>query len=154
MATGATRGQAYSDDRGQTFVIITQGPDQGNTDVTFTEDYVIWASDDQSGRVFRVDQAGSMETLMGWSQFMWFAVADMQQIYIGTMTSKKQGGERAALLASNDQGNTWQRLMETDVSVGPYDKGFIAESRELSAGGWLYCSSAGGLSYRIRRNPG
>jgi photosystem II stability/assembly factor-like uncharacterized protein len=148
----ATRGQAYSDDRGGTFTVIAAGRDQGHTDVAFSADYVFWASDDQSGRVFRVDrQTGFMETLMGVSQFMWFAVAGDQQVYVGTMTSQKAGGERAALLASADQGNTWQRLLETDPSAGPYDQGFNAESRALSAGGWLYCSG-GAQSYRIRRN--
>lgn len=147
----ATRGQAYSDDRGATFSVLAEGRDQGHTDVTFTNDYVFWASDDQSGRVFRVDrQTGFTEPLMGVSQFMWFAVADSRQVYVGTMTSQKAGGERAALLASADQGNTWQKLMETEPSRGAYDQGFNAESRNLSAAGWLYCAG-GGVSYRIRR---
>jgi hypothetical protein len=147
-----TRGQAYSDDRGATFTTIAQGPDQGHTDVACTDDYVFWASDDQSGRVFRVDRStGASQALMGRSQFMWFAVAGDQQIYIGTGTSRKEGGERAALLASADQGNTWQKLLESELSAGPYDQGFYAESRVLTANGSLYCSDAH-VSYRIRRN--
>lgn len=149
----STRGQAYSDDRGATFTVIAAGRDQGHTDVAFTNDYVFWASDDQSGRVFRADrQTGATETLMGVSQFMWFAVADAQQLYVGTMTSQKAGGERAALLASADQGDTWQKLLETEPSQGAYDQGFNAESRNLSADGWLYCAGAG-ASYRVRRTP-
>lgn len=147
----AQRGQAYSDDYGKTFTIVTQGRDEGNTDVAFTRDYVIWASDDQSGRVFRVNrETGDSETLMGYSQFMWFSVANDEQIYIGTMTSREEGGERACLLASSDQGTTWQKLLETDPSTGPYTQGFLAESRQLSDNGWLYCSDMN-KSYRIRR---
>jgi photosystem II stability/assembly factor-like uncharacterized protein len=147
----ARRGQAYSDNYGETFKIIAQGRDEGNTDVAFTRDYVIWASDDQSGRVFRVSrETGNSETLMGQSQFMWFAVAKDEQIYVGTMTSKEEGGERACLLASSDQGTTWQKLLETDLSTGPYNQGFFAESRQLSSNGWLYCSNMN-KSYRIRR---
>jgi hypothetical protein len=145
------RGQAYSDNYGETFKIIAQGENEGNTDVAFTRDYVIWASDDQSGRVFRVSrETADSETLMGYSQFMWFSVAKDKQIYVGTMTSKEEGGERACLLASNDQGTTWQKLLETDLSTGPYSQGFFAESRELSNNGWLYCSDMN-KSYRIRR---
>lgn len=147
----ATRGQAYSDDRGATFTILAQGRGQGHTDVAFTLDYVFWASDDQSGRILRVErQTGRMQALTGLSQFMWFAVAGGQQVYVGTMASQKAGGERAALLASADQGETWQKLLETEPSAGAYEQGFNAESRALSADGWLYCSG-GGASYRIRR---
>ena len=149
------RGQSYSDDRGATWHAIAEGEREGDTDVACTADYIIWASDDQSGRVFRVSrETGAVETLMGNSQFMWFAVSDKdQQIYIGTVTSATEGGERAALLASSDQGTTWQKLMETGASSGAYDKAFASESRELSEGGWLYCTTDA-KSYRIRRNPG
>jgi hypothetical protein len=149
------RGQSYSDDRGATWHVIAEGEREGDTDVAFTADYVIWASDDQSGRVFRVSrETGGTETLMGNSQFMWFAVTDRrQQIYVGTVTSAPEGGERAALLASSDQGTTWETLIETGVSSGAYDKAVASEPRELSAGGWLYCT-AESKSYRIRRNPG
>ena len=147
------RGQAYSDDRGATFTIIRRGPHQGHTDVAFTRDYVIWVSDDQSGRVFRVNRrTGRNETLLGHSQFMWFAVAADEQVYVGTATSRHEGGERAALLASDDQGQTWQKLLETDVSDGPYGRFLTADSRYLSAGGWLYCM-ADGQPCRVRRDP-
>ncbi len=148
------RGQACSDDRGATWTVLAESRRDGHTDVAFTSDYVIWASDDQSGRVFRVRrETGAVDSLMGRSQFMWFAVTDeRQQVYVGTAPSARSGGERAALLASTDQGTTWQKLIETEPSSGPYDKGFAAESRALSAGGWLYCSG-GGRSYRVRRTP-
>jgi hypothetical protein len=146
------RGQGYSDDRGGTFTILARDAHQGHTDVTFTRDYVFWASDDQSGRVFRVDrQTNRNQVLMGRSQFMWFAVAGDYQVYVGTQTSRYGGGERAALLASPDQGQTWQKLLETAVSTGPYDQGFTAESRRLTSNGWLYLADKQGASYRLRR---
>ncbi len=148
-----TRGEAYSDDRGATFHDLARGPRQGHTDVAFTDDYVIWCSDDQSGRVFRVRRTdGAIETVFGDSQFVWFGAASGQQIYAGTMTSGRFGGERAALLASDDQGQTWRKLLETSPSAGPYDRGFYAESRALSAGGWLYCTARDEppRSFRVR----
>jgi len=148
-----TRAEAYSDDRGATFHDLARGPRQGDTDVAFTDDYVIWCSDDQSGRLFRVRRAdGAIETAFSDSQFIWFGVASGQQIYVGTMASRRPGGERAALLASADQGQTWQKLLETSPSAGPYDRGFYAESRELSAGGWLYCTAGDNppRSFRVR----
>jgi hypothetical protein len=149
-----SRGHAYSDDRGATWVVLGEGSHDGPTDVALTADYIIWASDDQSGEVSRVSRrTGYTKTLMGRSQFMWFAVTDTNsQIYVGTVTSAKEGGERAALLASFDEGTTWQKLMQTPLSNGPYDESFRAESRVLSANGWLYCTGAG-ASYRIRRSP-
>ncbi len=151
--TSAARGQAYSDDRGATFTTLAEGRKEGHTDVAFTRDYVIWASDDQTGRILRVARnTGRTHTLEGSPQFMWFAVAGDEQVYVGTMTAAREGGQRAALLASEDQGATWRKLIETGVSDGPYGQGFIAESRALSAGGWLYCWG-GGQSYRVRRAP-
>ncbi len=113
------RGQGYSDDRGKTFTILKRGTQEGHADVACTLDYVFWASDDGNGRIIRVSrQTGRSEILTGRSQFMWFAVAGSCQVYVGTMTSGYWGGERAALLASADQGATWQKLLETDVSDG------------------------------------
>jgi len=152
---GPTRGQACSDNRGVSFLMLGCGPDQGHTDVAFTDDFVFWCSDDGSGQVLRVcRQSGQAEALLGPSQFIWFAVAREQQIYVGTVTSGRFGLERAALLASADQGNTWQKLLVTAPSTGPYTQGFFAESRQLSAGGWLYCTggdASGPKSYRVRR---
>lgn len=154
---GATRGQAYSDDRGETFHILAAGPDQGHTDVAVTSSRIIWASDDQSGRIFDVDKnTGRTQAMTGGSQFMWFAVAGDAQIFVGTMSSKTQGGERAALLASSDEGLTWQKVLESDdLSTHAYSDGMIAESRTLSAGGWLYFTKLGAesMSYRVRREP-
>ena len=150
----ATRGQAYSDDRGDTWHILDSAPDQGHTDVCFTDDYVIWCSDDQSGRIYRVRNSdGQRETTTGSVEFVWWGIADGKQVYAATMTSLKNGGDRAVVLASRDQAGTWQKLMETTTSTEPYSRGFIGESREVSAGGWVYFtkSDADGLtSYRMR----
>jgi photosystem II stability/assembly factor-like uncharacterized protein len=149
-----SRGEAYSDDRGATWNTIASGAWEGHTDVCFTDRYIIWCSDDQSGRVFRTTSpTGPMETLMGGTQFVWFGVAAGKTVFVGTMSSQRDGGDRAALLVSNDQGTTWQKLLETVPSVSPYSCGFIAESRNLSTGGWLYFSLSEQhvlTSYRVR----
>jgi len=145
---GPTRGQAYSDDRGGSFQVLDSGRGQGHTDVAFTTDYVIWAADDGKGHIWRTDRRkGATEMLLGRSQYMWWAVAGDEQVYIGTMAS--QAGDRACLLASTDQGTTWQKLIETSPADADYGQGFVAESRNLSAAGWLYCA-AEGVSYRVR----
>ena len=148
---GRGRGQAYSDDRGQSFTILAAGPGEGHTDVTFTADFVIWASDDQSGRIFRVGrQDGDVQAFAGSPQFMWFAVSDAEQVYVGT--TNNAGGQRAALLASADQGATWQNLLQSDLSQAAYDQAFFGESRQLSTGEWLYFTGAS-KSWRVRRMP-
>jgi len=148
---GPTRGQAYSDDRGATFQILDSGRGQGHTDVAITTNYVIWGSDHGDGYIWRTDrQSGATEVLLGQSQYMWFVVAEGKQVYVGTMAS--QAGDRACLLASTDEGTTWQKLIETSRAEGTYGQGFVAESRNLSAAGWLY-SAAEGVSYRVRREP-
>jgi hypothetical protein len=148
---GPTRGQAVSEDRGRTFRILASGRHEGHTDLALDEGYLFWGSDDGSGRVYRVDRGtGETRTLLGGSQYMWFAVGAGDEIYVGTAPSNPRGGERAALLASADQGETWQKLLEGRPSRRPYDRLFGGDSRVLSAGGWLYCS-ADGIGYRVRR---
>ena len=153
----AVRGRAYSDDRGATFHDLARWYRDGPTDAAVTRDYVFWCTDNSSGEVWRVNRAtGAQDVLLGHSQLVWFAVAGGDQIYVGTVTAAKQGGERAALLASRDQGETWVKLLETDESTGPFTRGFADESRELSAGGWLYCTGGGegaSKSYRVRARP-
>lgn len=156
-----SRGQAYSDDRGDTWKTIARGPKQGHTDLGITNDYVIWASDDKSGRVFRIDRGTetSRTIMFGLGQLMWFVIAQKEQIYIGTIVSDSHGSQRAVLLASDNQGDSWQKLLETDLSESDCDKGFLAESRVLSQAGWFYFSEAkwlectsDGPAYRIKRN--
>lgn len=151
-----TRGQAYSDDHGETCQILARGPQEGDTDVAFTQDFVLWCTDDGSGRILRVDRtSGATETTVPWPQYVWFAVTDGQEhVYVGTVSAQQFGGDRATLLASSDQGHTWQTLSQTAPSSGPYSQGFFAESRQLSASGWLYCTGGdehGPRSYRVRR---
>ena len=79
------------------------------------------------------------------------------QVFVGTVSSAEAGGERAALLASANQGETWVKLLETAPSTGPYSHGFGAESRALSRGGWLYCTggaAGAATSYRVRLRTG
>jgi len=118
---------------------------------------VLLASDDQSGRIFVVDRSsGQSQTITAGSQLMWFSVADAQQVFVGSMVSKPEGGEHSALLASPDEGRTWQKVMVSDEpSTGHYSHDMFAESRNLSAGGWLYFTMAGpnSVSFRIRRTP-
>jgi len=148
---GPTRGQAYSDDRGGSFQVLQTGRGQGHTDVAFTTDDVIWAADDGKGHVWRTDRrTGASEMLLGQSQYMWWVVAEDEQVYVGTMAS--QAGDRACLLASAAEGTTWQKLIETSPADAGYSQGFVAESRNLSAAGWLYCA-AEGVTYRMRRGP-
>lgn len=148
---GPTRGQAYSDDRGATFHALASGHGQGHTDVAFTTDYILWAADDAAGHVYRTGrQTSATERLLGRSQYMWWAVARDELVYVGTMASA--AGDRACLLASDDQGNTWRRLLETSPAAGDFDKGLVAESRKLSSAGWLYFA-AEGISYRVRKTP-
>lgn len=147
----SSRGQAVSEDYGATWNYF-RGKDQGHTDVAFTKDYVLWGSDDKSGRIFRVDKkSGLEETVVGGGrQFIWFLVSDKEEtIYAGTMTSQKQGGEKAALIVSSDQGENWQKIFELPPSQTDY-QGF-ADSRELSSEGYLYFNYYG-EAYRVRRS--
>ena len=153
---GPTRGQAYSDDRGATWNVINAAPDQGHTDLALTNENLIWASDDRSGRIFTVDKKSgqTVQTVRDDVMYMWFAVSGADQVFVGSAVSGP--GQHAVLLASSDAGMTWQKLLESpETAVDAYSDGMIAESRYLSAGGWLYFTRAGitKQSYRVRRTP-
>lgn len=154
---GETRGQAYSDDRGVTWHVIASGPDQGHTDLAFTNQKLIWASDDQSGRVLTVDEGSGQtsEAVRDGAEFMWFAVSSGNQVFVGTAVSDQ--GQHAALIASSDGGATWQKILQSpETSTKAYSDGMIADSRFLSAGGWLYFTRDGASkqSYRVRKISG
>jgi hypothetical protein len=150
---GPSGGQACSDDRGRSWTILAEGAGQGHTDVALTPDWVFWGSDDQGALVWRQDRlSGRSEPLLGSHQCIWFTVAGESRIYVGSMTSTRVAAQRAALLASPDQGATWQKIMETEPASRGFEKGFTAESRNLSAAGWLYFS-AEDRSYRVRALP-
>lgn len=147
-----SRGQSVSWDGGQSFHVLVEGPGEGHTDVAFTNDFILWGSDDQTGRILQVERTtGRSRTLMGRSQYIWWLAAEGHQVYAGTMTSNWRGGERPAILASSDQGVTWQKLIEGQVSKSDYE-GYEGESRNLSAAGWVYFSDAT-TGYRVRLKP-
>jgi hypothetical protein len=83
---------------------------------------------------------------------VWWVVAQDRQIYAGTLTGERRKYTGAYLLVSANEGATWQKLLE-DSDGGAALGAFQAESRELSAEGWLYCATMSGKSYRIRRVP-
>ena len=65
------------------------------------------------------------------------------------MAQSERDAAAAAVLASHDEGDSWQKLLSLDTSAGR-GLGFSSESRELSANGWLYFSG-GSRTYRVRR---
>lgn len=152
---GSRRGQAYSDDGGKEWRWINTGGKQGHTDVAISERYVFWGSDDNLGRVLRAPRAPVSDgTTIVWgsNHHVWWVIADGRQLYAGTLTGERKKHTGAYLLASADEGETWQKLLE-DFDGGAAKGAFLAESRHLSSGGWLYCSTMSGKSYRIRRIP-
>jgi|RhiMetdeSRZDD1v2_1073273.scaffolds.fasta_scaffold97154_1 photosystem II stability/assembly factor-like uncharacterized protein len=152
---GARRGQAYSDDGGKTWHWINSGGKQGHTDVAFSERYVFWGSDDNLGRILRAPRSAVQDgqtILWAADHHVWWLIAYGRQVYAGTLTGERKKNTGAYLLASADEGATWQKLLE-DSDGGAALGSFQAESRELSADGWLYCSTMSGKAYRIRRSP-
>lgn len=151
------RGQAYSDDRGVTFDIMNQGTDQGFTDLALLDQSLMWCSDDGTGRVYRQDRtSGWIETVTRGSGYMWFGVGEGKQLFVGSVASRTGGGDRGALLATDDNGDTWTKILETRVSTQPYSAVIHADSRHLSPGGWLYFTADlddGAQSFRVRRRP-
>lgn len=152
-----TRGQAYSDDRGEAFHIMTEGADQGFTDLAVLDQSLMWCSDDGTGRVYRQERgSGWIETVTRGSGYMWFAVGEGKQLFVGSVASRTGGGDRGALLATDDDGETWTKIMETRVSTQPYGAVIHADSRRLSPGGWLYFTADlddGAHSFRVRQRP-
>ena len=155
---GRYRGQAFSHDKGKTWRWINSGGKQGHTDVAMTERYILWGSDDNLGRVLRASRTPVRDgkTIL-WQpdHHVWWIVANKQQIYAGTFTGQgdKEQYNAAFLVASADEGQTWQKLLE-DVEGGSRRfSSFKAESRQLSADGWLYCATGSGKAYRVRRTP-
>jgi len=149
-----TRGQAYSDDRGETFHMIMRGPDQGFTDLAITDNYLMWCSDDGTGRVYRDDRrTGQGAARTRGTGYMWFGVAEGRQAYVGSVASRPGGGDRGVLLATNNEGDTWTKILVTRVSTDAYGAVIHAESRRLSPAGWLYFTADmedGAHSFRVR----
>src|SRR4030067_2980474 len=137
----------------ETDLLVVQGTgvNHGHTDVSFTYDFVFWGSDVGTGQVLREDRnTGKVKTLMSGDYYnIWWIVADGNQLYVGTMPGRKEGGQRPAVIASQDQGATWQKILESPPSRRPYDRGFAADSRYASINGWVYCSN-GENAFRFR----
>ena len=159
ISTGDTsryRGQAYSDDEGRTWHWLNNGSRQGHTDIAISDHFVFWGSDDNLGRLIRAprDPAQDGKTIT-WAPYhhVWWVVAEKQQIYAGTYTEHPRGYSGAFLMASADEGKTWQKLMEVPKNKDGIAS-FNAESRVLSAEGWLYFTTSSRKSFRVRRAPG
>ena len=151
---GAHRGQAYSEDEGKSWHWINTGGKQGHTDLAVSESHIFWGSDDNLGRILRAPRgtvSDGTTILWGADHHVWWLVAQGRQIYAGTFTGERKKYNGAYLLASSDEGATWQKLLED--SDGARLSAFQAESRQLSAGGWLYCATMSGKTYRMRRTP-
>lgn len=154
---GIHRGQAYSPDYGNTWYWINSGGKQGHTDVAISERYVLWGSDDSLGRILRAPRQPVRDgRAVVWQPYhhVWWIVAERRQIYVGTFTSKgKREYSGAFLIASDDEGETWQRLLVEPPYENALFSGFVNDSRRLSAEGWLYCATSSGRAFRIRRTP-
>lgn len=149
----ADRGEGYLSGPELKLTLTGSGKGHGHTDVAILRDCIIWGSDDQTGRILKRSRTGGPEeTLMGWSQYIWWVTGQETQVYLGTMPGKLQGGEKAVILASSDQGKTWQKLLEARVSRKAYDHGWHADSRILSPEGWIYFSNDE-TAYRVRKKP-
>jgi photosystem II stability/assembly factor-like uncharacterized protein len=149
------RGQAFSPDHGQTWHWLNAGRKQGHTDVALSEHYVLWGSDDKLGRVLRAPRMPPQDgRTIVWQprHDVWWIVAEGKQIYAGTFSHQDKESSAAYLIASVDEGGSWQRLLEDSSETARFDT-FFGESRRLSADGWLYCATTSGKTYRVRRTP-
>ena len=148
------RGQAYSSDYGKTWRWLNSGGKQGHTDVAISEQHVFWGTDDNLGRVLRAPRTPAQDGQpVLWQPYhhVWWIVAQGRQIYAGTLTGQgKKKFTGAFLIASADDGESWQRVWEDSDGKSRLDA-FNGESRRLSAGGWLYGATMSGKTYRIRR---
>ena len=157
IAIGDTRvrGQAYSQDGAATWQQIIAGRRQGHSDVAFSRAHVFWGSDDWMGRVIRASRATVEpgETILWCKGHQgWFVVASGRQVYVGTLIEDPQSRDDAFLLASSDEGRSWQKLLVHNKPT-PGVRAFLGESRGLSAGGWVYFATDIGEGYRVRKTP-
>lgn len=155
IATGDTsyRGEAYSDDQGKSWQWIDTGRGNGHTDVAFTNKFVLWGSDDSYGRICyspRNPVSDCKDILFGRYHQVWWIIAKSKQIYAGTFVDDAKSRSGAFLLASNNEGQTWQKLMEVG-KPGAGAKAFFGESRNISSSGWIYFITSTGKSYRVKK---
>jgi hypothetical protein len=149
------RGQAWTGDQGLSWHWIHRGGKQGHTDLAFTNELTIWGSDDHWGRILLTPRDSTDDgrtILQGFGQQTWFVVAAGAHAYAGTYGLEDCKVPGAYLLASSDQGRTWQKLLRcgdaNDKTIG-----LQGESRYLSREGWLFFSTTDKKAYRVRKNP-
>jgi photosystem II stability/assembly factor-like uncharacterized protein len=147
------RGQAYSSDFGRSWHWLNSGGKQGHTDIAISAQHVFWGTDDNLGRILRAPRAPVHDgDPVLWQPYhhVWWIVAQDRQIYAGTFTGEGRRKDTGAfLVASSDDGETWQRLLEDTDGESRFDA-LNGESRRLSAGGWLYFATTSGKNYRVR----
>lgn len=150
------RGQAYSPDYGKTWHWLNSGGKQGHTDVAISEQHVFWGTDDNLGRILRAPRAPARDgEAVLWQPYhhVWWLVAQNRQIYAGTLTGQgKRKYTGAFLIASSDDGESWEKLLAEPLGDSQISA-FSAESRRLTAEGWLYFATETGKAFRVRRNP-
>ncbi len=147
------RGQAWTDNDGENWHWIDQGKRNGHTDLTFSRQFVFWGSDDWYGRIIRSprNHVGKGKTILfAKGHHIWWIMGKDQQLYAGTFLQSPKRESGAFLIASDDEGQTWQKVMESK-KAGSDLHFFRSESRILSSGGWAYFSTSEGQSYRIRK---
>lgn len=146
------RGQIMLQNGAPPVRILATGKGQGHTDLWISEKALIWGSDDGSGRILRHEHPDSepIALTVGWGHYMWFVTGGENIIFAGTVPSRR--GERGAIVASQDSGRTWCKVLETPrTSERSFDAGVANDSRALSESGWLYFSSAAaGGAFRIK----
>jgi photosystem II stability/assembly factor-like uncharacterized protein len=151
---GGRRGQAYTDDGGRSWCWMLQGDKQGYTDAALSRSFILWGSDDRLGRIViasRSSPGGGRTILWSKGRQVWFVTGRDEQIYAGTFVEDRWNRSAVYFLASSDEGRSWQKLLQSGAQPGP--KGFITDSRHLSAGGWLYFTDGNGQGYRVRKLP-
>jgi hypothetical protein len=150
------RGQAYSSDYGRSWHWLNSGGKQGHTDVAISGRYVFWGTDDNLGRILRAPRTPPRDGQpVMWQPYhnVWWIVAQDRQIYAGTLTGQGQKKYTGGfLIASPDEGESWQRLLEDTDGKSRLDA-FNGESRRPSSNGWLYFATMSGKHYRVRRTP-
>lgn len=147
------RGEVYSDDFGRTWTWLNRGRGHGNTDVVVTPDFVVWGSDDHRGRIYRTNRGTldkPVQILQAPRHQVWGMVAVGETVYAGTYCEHPECGHPAHLLASRDQGATWQNLLEIP-NENRTAFGFMSTSRRATDAGWVYFSDDDNRGYRVRR---
>ncbi len=154
MSTGDSppKGHGFSDDGGRTWTWLMTGGKQAHADVGLSRDFVFWGSDDRLGRILRSprgDPDAGRTLISARHHNIWFLVTDADQVYAGTFCEFAED-VGPILVASRDQGRTWQKVLNGRDLVGGA-RALDASSRRLSDAGWLYFTVGGRQGCRVRR---